>query len=436
MNSYVIASLIFTFVESIIFAVVIHKCIGPWQRKVHLAVFLALLSFAVVMVANIFELPHLVKAPIVFLCLAGIVYALYRAPLHIIIFYTVVVYYINVTASLIVGNTFAGIFNQSIMVLAYSSFFMFILSSVIIHLVQIGGAYILVRFRNGHVDNPKSYWYMLDMSLSLSYFLSSLLVDIAPELQTQINPFIILAVTLAFFAVNAIMVLLFARISQFHVRERRTAMVEVMAQRAHERYRQVQESNQEYAHFKHDWNKQLAAIKYMLNQDDVGEALKLMDNVATTIPKAEIQQYTGNSTFDFVIDDAIKQATEHNITIEIKAGEIGEISVDANDIVAAIGNLLENAIEATMQLDVADRHIIFHCARLDNHIVITVQNKYQNAIKLSGDEFVSSKGDTAFRGYGISIVRGICEKYGGALDISYSHGEFRAHATMYLPEKA
>lgn len=435
MLPYYVATVVFGFIEGAIFALVIQYCVAHTRRKWYLMIPVALLTSAVLIISNSLDWPHLIKSPLVFLCLIVIVYTFYRAPVYKIIFYVIAVFYINLTASLVVGNIHSGFFHAPINELTDTNFTVFITFSVLIHVLQIAGAFALIKFGGKQVDNPKNYWFMLDAALILSYYLSAAFFDVVPVLQKHFNPFVILAAVLAFFAVNALMVVLFIQISNFHVKERQTVMIELMAKHIQEKYHQLKETNHEFARIRHEWKKHLSAVIYLLRDGKVDEAIQRLDTVSDHIPNFEVMQYTGNDTFDFVISHKIAQAAEQGIRIDVDAYEIGEISIEPNDIISVLANLIDNAIEATMQLDTKDRHIILHCTKTYDLIIVTVQNKFVNTIKVADGNILTSKSDTVFHGYGITIVRNICEKYGGALDTDYINHEFHAHATMHEAKK-
>lgn len=78
-----IASYVFTLVEAVAFAAVLHLCIQRNWKKPYKLILSALYAYTVINISNELSFPHVVKASIVFIFLIVFCFALYRAKVYI-----------------------------------------------------------------------------------------------------------------------------------------------------------------------------------------------------------------------------------------------------------------------------------------------------------------------------------------------------------------
>lgn len=97
------------------------------------------------------------------------------------------------------------------------------------------------------------------------------------------------------------------------------------------------------------------------------------------------------------------------------------------DTVILMGNLLENALEACLKQE-KDAYISLHIKNINNSIVITLDNSYQETIRKRGKYFISSKGDHI--GIGMSSIAKVAEKYNGTVKFEYDDNVFCASVLL------
>ncbi|MFN7249367.1 MAG: sensor histidine kinase [Anaerobacillus sp.] len=93
--------------------------------------------------------------------------------------------------------------------------------------------------------------------------------------------------------------------------------------------------------------------------------------------------------------------------------------LSSTDLIRLLGNLLDNAYEATYELPNKERIIKLDTFLLDKKIILIVKNT-SKAKEFKEDYFevgYSSKSTSGDRGYGLAIIRDITEKYSGSLQI-------------------
>lgn len=129
---------------------------------------------------------------------------------------------------------------------------------------------------------------------------------------------------------------------------------------------------------------------------------------------------TGSDALDIILNEKSMFCSETEISLTFMGdGKILDF-MSATDIYSMFGNILENAIEASEKIDVAERKAVsltveqkgdFVCVNCTNFI-----NESLPAFD-GGLPPTTKKSGAGFHGYGLKSIRNIAEKYGGGIGI-------------------
>lgn len=87
------------------------------------------------------------------------------------------------------------------------------------------------------------------------------------------------------------------------------------------------------------------------------------------------------------------------------------------DLCILLGNILDNAIEASQNEKINNRYIIMDIYNFSGYEIFEVKNKISSSILDKNRMLTSSKSNKILHGYGLKQIRTIIEKYYGHLDI-------------------
>lgn len=111
----------------------------------------------------------------------------------------------------------------------------------------------------------------------------------------------------------------------------------------------------------------------------------------------------------------------------------GDAPVSGIDLSVLIGNLLDNAMEACMELpQEKDRFIRIYIDRIKKQLYISVTNSMKGKAKRLGARFLSRKGGN--HGFGLYRIDSIVAKYGGYVNRQTEEGVFATEITLPLVE--
>jgi len=180
--------------------------------------------------------------------------------------------------------------------------------------------------------------------------------------------------------------------------------------------------------WRHDYHNHIQAMKAYrtLGQDDELDAyLNALDADLTNV---DTLVRSGNIMVDAILNSKLSLANIRRISVNAKAVVPVELKITEVDLCVVIGNLLDNAMEACMQVDEAERFIRVYIDIKREQLYISVTNTTGDKIIKSGSKYVSGKGEG--HGFGLLRMDAIIEKYGGYIKRRDEAGVFTSEIML------
>ncbi|AYU55674.1 quorum-sensing sensor histidine kinase AgrC [Staphylococcus debuckii] len=179
----------------------------------------------------------------------------------------------------------------------------------------------------------------------------------------------------------------------------------------------IEKINNDMRKFRHDYVNILLSMSEFIRDDDM-EGLKtyfdknitpLKDNIQTKSFKINGIEHLQIRELKGLLTSKIIQAQENNIQVSVEVpDEINEISLNMIDLSRMVGIILDNAIEASLEIDNPLIQIGF--IKEENSVMIIIMNKCAKDIPKVHELFqegFSTKGNN--RGLGLSTLKEISE---------------------------
>ncbi len=112
---------------------------------------------------------------------------------------------------------------------------------------------------------------------------------------------------------------------------------------------------------------------------------------------------------------------------KINVSHIAEV-----DLCNLLSNILDNAIEASVKLPKEERQVIVKIDTVGEYLMIKSENRYDGSINRENDKYLTSKADKKGHGYGLSIIKGIAEKYRGESSVETTDQTFVIITTLHV----
>lgn len=177
-------------------------------------------------------------------------------------------------------------------------------------------------------------------------------------------------------------------------------------------YEEVESMYRQVRGWRHDYKNHIQTMKAHLQMKEYD----LLDDYLKTL-NADLMEIdtvikTGNVMIDAILNSKLVSAKGKGINIKADAHVPSSLSVKETDLCAMLGNLIDNAIEAVMELEnEKDRFIRIYIGVFKNQLYISVTNSVGGRLRKSGREYFSTKGKN--HGYGLKRIDSIVAKYSG-----------------------
>ena len=181
-------------------------------------------------------------------------------------------------------------------------------------------------------------------------------------------------------------------------------------------YEQLQEDQENTRSMFHDINKYLQAMKALVSENKTSEAKELLQQVNLLTDNPESVVDVGNPILSIILTEYRKRAEIESISFDYDVSVPNDWNISAVDAYIIIGNTLDNAIEACLDLPQQERYIKLQLRTFHDILFYKVDNPYVHK---------SSKQTNHNHGYGLHNVRKCVDKYLGDMSIDRNNGVFQ-----------
>ncbi len=196
------------------------------------------------------------------------------------------------------------------------------------------------------------------------------------------------------------------------------------------RYEELRHHMEETRLMRHDFRQHLRVITTMSGAGQTAELEQYLHQLDEKLDGSH-PTLCQNPAVDAMAGYYHQYAVKHEVPIEWKLSLPEELPLPETDICMLLGNLLENALEASMHLPVEQRHIQVICQMLSPAMLgLIVENAYDGMLKKHGDQLLSTRHDGM--GVGLQSVQVTVNRYHGKLTIETENFVFGVNVLLNL----
>ena len=172
----------------------------------------------------------------------------------------------------------------------------------------------------------------------------------------------------------------------------------------------------------HDLKHQINALKSLEDSEIKTQTIKELEKEVSIY---ENIAKTGNETIDCVITEKALLCHDEGILLTVMADGTQLSFLKHNEIYSLLGNLLDNAIEASLKIEDEEKRIISLKIFEKNNIkTISVINYYDKEVDWLSNGLPKTSKKGRGHGFGTKSVKYIVEKHDGVLSYDYSNNLF------------
>lgn len=176
----------------------------------------------------------------------------------------------------------------------------------------------------------------------------------------------------------------------------------------------------------HDFRHHAAALQALLERNETEKARAYLAQLLESQTSRPLLVNCRHPVLDTVLNQKAYAAQEANIDFHCEVNDLSGVSLPDKDLAVVLGNLLDNALEACLQLSPGQvrwvRVKLLH-SREDRQLFLSIENS-SLPLEIKGDILPTTKADPTLHGYGLPNVFAILKKYHADWTMNYGEGAF------------
>ncbi|HHW70301.1 MAG TPA: GHKL domain-containing protein [Clostridiales bacterium] len=180
----------------------------------------------------------------------------------------------------------------------------------------------------------------------------------------------------------------------------------------------------------HDIGNHIVVLQALIENNDKEKALDYIKKLTDSFEYKYEYAKTGNIDVDSILNYKIQEAKDRGIDVDLKLKIPEYMNISSFDISIILGNLLDNAIEATSMLE-SNRKIDIDLDFDRNVLFISISNTFDGKVIYENNKFQTRHKDKENRGIGLDNVQKVVNKYMGEMEIYHTENTFYVDIMMY-----
>lgn len=196
-------------------------------------------------------------------------------------------------------------------------------------------------------------------------------------------------------------------------------------------YAEVENMYRQIRGWRHDYRNHIQLLKSFTAADDMDAIKKYLDDLDTDLSTVDAVIKTGNKMTDAILNSKISLARSKNIQVIADAHVPVSLTTSELDLCIIMGNLFDNAIEASLALPPEKRliRIYMNMKNTQLYMCFTNMTASKKRLKVNG-RFRTTKGEG--HGFGLVRIDTIVERYNGYINRNSEDGAFTTE--ILLPQ--
>ena len=196
-------------------------------------------------------------------------------------------------------------------------------------------------------------------------------------------------------------------------------------------YQEVENMYRQMRGWRHDYRNHIQVLKSYVAEGDLKGVGSYLDELDQDLTKVDQIIKTGTRLTDAILNSKISLARSKKIPVRVDAHVPVQLKTAEIDLCIILGNLFDNAIEASLKLPEEERMIRVYMDMKNTQLYISFTNLTAGGkLKKTGGRFGSTKGKN--HGFGLVRIDTIVDRYHGYLSRNSEEGAFTTE--ILLPQ--
>lgn len=293
-------------------------------------------------------------------------------------------------------------------------------SLIIVAILEFSLVKLIGKFKDLNSDTPIPWSFFL---IAILVTIISVLFEILLFMQGNISEVVHFFSSVCILLLNFLIFYLYDSISKTF-NERINA--EILQQKKYQYQNQakiIQQSYESTRQLRHDIKNHTIVLSELIRNNENEKALEYVSALSGELEPSKIYCNTGIISIDSIVNYKFTKASEIGIMINSEIAIPYDLNLLTNELVAILGNLLDNAIEASCKAK--EKYINFRIQYDKGTIIIIMVNSFDGNLKIDENNYKTTKQDDLdMHGIGLNSVKAAIEKYNGEMHVNHTNTEF------------
>ncbi|MDW7668030.1 MAG: GHKL domain-containing protein [Bacillota bacterium] len=271
-----------------------------------------------------------------------------------------------------------------------------------------------------------SYWFAIFFIPLMSLFIILSIIEMAPY---NVYRIIFIIVNLLF--INFFVFYLYDNISTQQKEKFEKLLISNQNTYYAKQLNLMKSSLESVRSFRHDMRNHLILLKSLVENNEYNEASKVISQITGAIDIKNEYAQSGNITVDSILNFKLQEAINKGISVSLELNIPERLNITPFDMSVILGNLLDNAINASSKLE-KDKRLDLKIDYKRGRLFINLSNTYTGILNYKGDKLTTSNRDKEAHGIGIKNINAVLDKYDGVMEIDHTENIFTVIILLYL----
>ena len=188
-------------------------------------------------------------------------------------------------------------------------------------------------------------------------------------------------------------------------------------------YQEVENMYKKMRGWRHDYRNHIQTMKVLAEKGDLEAIKEYLNKLDEDLATVDTVVKTGNAMADAILNSKISLAKSKGINVKVDAHVPVKLKTSELDLCVILGNLFDNAIEASLPLPEEERLIRVYMVMKNTQLYISFTNfTASKKMEKIGNRFFTTKGEG--HGFGLVRIDNIIERLDGYLSRNSEDGAF------------
>lgn len=188
---------------------------------------------------------------------------------------------------------------------------------------------------------------------------------------------------------------------------------------------QLEEYQCEIRRIAHDIHNHKTVLYNLIEEKDYHTALNYLQNYGNGFNHKKLEILTNHKILNALLLAKKESCTNNNIKLDLDINIPNTLSLSDFDLCIIIGNLMDNAIEASQKIvHTGNAYIKVKSSIINQNFIFDIQNNFDNSININNHKLLTTKKDKINHGLGLSNIQSTVDKYHGTCELTFEGDVF------------